>query len=77
MILPGAGVVGADILPGTYTANASNGCYWERVSSFEGVLASIIANDFMSTGGTTFVTIAATDAGFITDDDCGTWTQTS
>ena len=72
---PGAWVVGSDILPGTYMANASDGCYWERAESFEGTFASIIANDFMSTGGAAFVTIAPTDIAFKTDDDCGPWTR--
>jgi hypothetical protein len=56
-------------------ANASAGCYWERATSFEGTIASIIANDFMSTGGTAVVAIAPTDTAFKTDNDCGPWTR--
>ena len=74
-ITQGAWVVGSDIQPGTYSANVSNGCYWERATSFDGGLGSIIANDFISTGGTAFVTIAFTDTAFKTDNDCGTWTR--
>ena len=72
---PGAWVVGSDIQSGTYQANASAGCYWERATSFEGTIASIIANDFMPTGGTALVAIAPTDTAFRTDDECGPWTR--
>lgn len=76
-ITAGAWVVGSDIQAGTYTANVSSGCYWERSTSFAGDLDSIIANDFILTAGTTFVTISPGDAGFKTDDDCGTWQRVS
>jgi hypothetical protein len=65
--------VGANILSGTYVANAAPGCYWERLTSFDGNLRSIIANDFVSSGGVQFVTIQPSDVGFFADADCGTW----
>jgi len=74
-IKQGAWVVGSDIQPGTYSSIVSNGCYWERATSFDGTLGSIIANDFISTGGPAFVTISPTDTAFKTDNDCGTWTR--
>ena len=74
-IAPGAHVVGANILSGTYAANAAAGCYWERVTSFDGTLNSVIANDFIGSAGTQIVTISPSDAGFSTDDDCGVWTR--
>lgn len=74
-IAPGAHVIGAHIAPGTYVATARRGCYWERVRSFDGTSAAIIDNDFMGNAGQAVVTIVATDVGFVTDDDCGTWTR--
>ena len=72
-IVPGAYVIGAHMLAGTYTTNAASGCYWARLSSFDGEGHSIIANDFVSTAGTQFVTINPSDIGFTTDAECGTW----
>lgn len=62
--------VGEDIDPGTYRAEGSDACYWERLSGFSGELGDIISNDFSS--GPTTVTIAEGDAGF-TSQRCGTW----
>jgi putative cell wall-binding protein len=62
--------VGADIQPGTYWTSATDGCYWERLNSFDGSFDSIIANDFAS--GPQIVTIKASDVGFKTSN-CGTW----
>jgi hypothetical protein len=65
--------VGVDIDSGTYRAIEPIGefCYWERVSGFGGSDDELIAN---SAGvGPRVVTIAATDAGFISTD-CGVWT---
>src|SRR4030095_804158 len=75
-IIGGTWLVGQQVSPGTYVANVAAGCYWERVRDFTG-RSNIIANDFNDTGGQRFVTIAATDVGFYTDDQCGTWTKTN
>jgi hypothetical protein len=72
---PGVWLIGDQVQPGTYRANASAGCYWERLRNFEHRIASIIANEFMGSGGTALVTLAGGDAGFHTDGDCGTWTR--
>lgn len=65
--------VGRDIRPGTYvTTGSTRYCYWSRVSSFDGSLSSILANDIGS--GQRIVTIAAGDYG-VTFDDCGSWTR--
>ncbi len=74
-IAPGSHVVGSNVQSGTYTTSAASGCYWERLSSFDGQSSSIIANDFVSSAGVQYVTISPTDVGFSTDDDCGTWTK--
>jgi hypothetical protein len=72
----GAYVNHDEIAPGTYQASAAYGCYWDRRSSFTGELSAIIANDFIETPGTIYVTISDSDAGFYTTDDCGTWLPT-
>ncbi len=72
-IAPGAHVVGAHVTAGAYVAAAMPGCYWERVRSFDGNSASVIANDFVSSGGQVIVTISPSDVGFVADADCGTW----
>ena len=72
-IVAGAYVVGAHIISGTYSANAAYGCYWERVSSFDGESKSIIANNFVGTAGPQYVTISPSDVGFVTTAECGTW----
>lgn len=72
-IRPGTWLVNAQIAPGTYHVSAGANCYWERVRDFQGGLNSIIANDFVPSGGSLNVTIHSGDAGFTTDGDCGTW----
>ena len=44
---------------------------------FQGTLSGILANDFVSSAGQQLVEIRASDAGFQSDDDCGTWTRVS
>jgi hypothetical protein len=76
-IAPGTWLVGAQLQPGTYSATVGAGCYWERVSNFEGGVRSIIANDFIADAGPRSVTVSAGDAGFTSDGDCGTWSRSS
>lgn len=65
--------VGKDIQPGTYrTRTGSPGCYWARLSGFDGTLGEIIAND--NTDYPAVVTIATSDKGF-QSQGCGEWTQ--
>jgi hypothetical protein len=73
----GTWLVGAQISSGTYQANASSGCYWERLRDFTGDFTSIIANNFVSGAGPQLVSIAAGDVGFTTNSSCGTWTRVS
>lgn len=70
----GAGtyLVGIDIQPGTYKSQATDSCYWERLSGFSGNLKDILANDNAETS--TIVTIKSTDKGF-ESHGCGTWTK--
>lgn len=76
-ITPGMWLVGSQVSAGTYSATVRSGCYWERLRHFDGTIAGIIDNDFISTAGTQRVTISASDVGFQADDDCGTWTRVS
>lgn len=73
-ITPGMWIVGAQISAGTYRAESSAGCFWQRVSNFTGGADAIIANAFVTSSGTQLVTIASTDAGFSSNVECGTWT---
>ncbi len=64
--------VGSQIQPGTYQAvSPGSSCYWARLSGFDGLLGSIIANSF---GSQTIVTIQPSDAGFLSER-CGAWTK--
>jgi hypothetical protein len=79
-IAPGMWVVGSQVAPGTYRADAAvAGCYWQRVSNFTGSAYpdTIIANAFLSSNGPQIVTIASSDAGFSGNDSCGVWTRTA
>jgi hypothetical protein len=63
--------VGVDIAPGTWRSDATDTCYWARLTGFTGDLSEIIANG-NDTGP--IVTIDPSDAGF-ESSRCGTWTQ--
>ncbi|HVW33984.1 MAG TPA: hypothetical protein VHL53_15725 [Acidimicrobiia bacterium] len=66
----GVMVVGVDVLPGTYASAANSGCYWARLSGFDGSLDDIITNEFGD--GQQVVTIASGDAGF-KSSNCSDW----
>lgn len=77
-ISPGMWMVGVQVTPGTYRADASGpGCYWQRLSSFTGNFDAIIANAFVSNSGPQLMTIANTDVGFSGGGECGSWIRTS
>ncbi|HEX3722660.1 MAG TPA: hypothetical protein VHV31_07700, partial [Nitrolancea sp.] len=68
----GTFLVGTDIAAGTYTnSDSSQGCYWERDSSLDGSVSSIIANSVSISRD--IVTISSDDVAFVSDS-CGTWT---
>lgn len=68
IVYPGTYIVGADILPGLYQGNAGSdvfdSCYWERLSSLDGELGSILAND--NSMNQFYVQILETDYAFRT-----------
>jgi hypothetical protein len=74
-LTPGVWLVGSQVAPGTYGTMAAYGCYWERLRDFTGNISGVIDNEFVSYAGPQYVTIAAGDVGFHTDDDCGTWVR--
>ena len=77
-IPPGIWLVGVQIEPGTYQTSSGAGCYWERLRHFQYQGASgVIANSFSAAARSQTVTIAAGDAGFSNDGNCGTWTRAS
>lgn len=70
--------VGTDIAAGRYFADPASGCYWERQSGFGGTLGEILANDFVGfDAGQIVVDVLASDRGFETDSQCGTWFNTA
>jgi len=69
-------IVGAQITPGTYRAEtAVQGCFWQRVSNFTGAGDAVLGSSIATGPGVQLATIAATDAGFSTNVECGTWTR--
>jgi hypothetical protein len=76
-ISPGMWLVNSQLPAGTYRANASLDCYWERLRNFEGTLSAILANNFVTSEGQQLVDIKASDAGFHSEPECGTWTRVS
>ena len=74
-ITPGRWLIGAQVEPGEYQADAAQGCYWERLRRFTGTTDSIRANDFLEDSRRVTVAIAPSDVGFHADPDCGRWTR--
>jgi hypothetical protein len=70
---PGTLIVGTNVAPGRYVANARDGCYWERLRGFSGTSSDRITNFFQSFNGRAIVDILPTDVGFWFDADCGTF----
>jgi hypothetical protein len=69
----GAYRVGTDVAAGTWAASGGAGCSWERLSGFSGSFTEVIASGY--TNNPTSVAIGPGDAGFVTNDNCGTWTK--
>jgi hypothetical protein len=67
---PGTWAVPAEVHPGTYITTAPAHCYWARLSSTDGELASIIANENLPPGARGRITIKKTDAAIKLDGPC-------
>ena len=76
-IRPGTWLVGDQIAPGTYRADAKYLCYWARVSGFGASQENVVDEGLveLDAGVELTVTIQVSDAGFFTDDECGSWTR--
>ena len=72
---PGSWLVGSQIAPGTYRADADAFCYWARLTSFGGTQEEILEDDFLQAAGEVAVTLEESDVGFFTDHECGSWTR--
>jgi hypothetical protein len=71
---PGQWRTHTQLAPGRYYAAPRSGCYWERQRGVSGAVPDIIANEFIGFDATQWIVdIHATDAGFETDPQCGTW----
>ena len=67
----GTHLVGTDVQPGTYRAEAGlDGCYWERLSGLGGDIDDVIANQ--NVDGSAIVTIGWSDRAFLSQG-CGRW----
>ncbi len=73
----GTWLVGGQVLPGTYRANARRLCYWARLAGFGATQDDVVEEGLVEAdaGAELTVTIEDSDAGFTTDDDCGPWTR--
>ncbi len=68
-------MVGSDINPGTYRAQVGANCLWKRVDAFSGEPSSSLEFGFTTAAGQEEVSIAASDEGFVANDNCGDWTR--
>lgn len=74
---PGQYRLTSDIPAGRYYSDPSNGCHFQRVRGFGGTLAEAISDTLINyDAGQWIVDLLATDAGFVTDANCGTWFTT-
>jgi hypothetical protein len=63
--------VNDQIAPGRYSATASIGCYWARLSGTTGQLDDLLSND--NVDGPTTVTLSAGE--IFRSHRCGTWSK--
>ena len=70
---PGLWAVGSQVQPGTWMTSNVSFCYWKRLSGFDGSYGDTIESAIVD--GNVIVEISSSDAGFSSNDDCGTWTR--
>ena len=74
---PGQYRVPSDIPVGRYYSDPANGCHFARVRSFGGTPPEAIVDQTLNfDAGQWIVDLLATDAGFVTDANCGFWFTT-
>ena len=74
---PGQYRLTTDIPAGRYYSDPVNGCRFQRVRSFGGAPADAIVDTIINyDAGQWIVDLLSTDAGFVTDANCGAWFTT-
>lgn len=74
---PGQYRVPLDMPAGRYYSDPSNGCHLQRVRAFGGAPADTIVDTVIDfDAGQWIVDLLSTDAGFVTDANCGFWFPT-
>ena len=74
---PGQYRLTSDIPVGRYYSDPSNGCHFQRVRGFGGTPADAISDTIINYDANQWIVdLIATDAGFVTDANCGTWFMT-
>jgi hypothetical protein len=74
---PGQYRVPADMPIGRYYSDPSNGCHFTRVRGFGGAPSDVIVDTIVNfDAGQWIVDLLSTDAGFVTDANCGFWFPT-
>jgi hypothetical protein len=66
------GAGSGQIPPGKYKATATGYCLWQRLKGLSGEIDDIIASGTAKEGAPVIVTVAKSDAAFVTKR-CGTW----
>lgn len=74
---PGTYRVATDIPVGRYYSDPVNGCRYQRLRAFGGVAGDVIIENVINfDAGQWIIDLLATDAGFLTDANCGVWYTT-
>ncbi len=74
---PGQYRLATDIPAGRYYTDPLNGCHFQRVRAFGGAPSDAIVDTILNfDAGQWIVDLLATDAGFVTDANCGVWFTT-
>jgi hypothetical protein len=74
---PGQYRVGTDMPAGRYYSDPNDGCHYTRVRSFGGSSADVITDNFVQFNAPQWIVdLSSTDAGFVTDANCGKWFTT-
>jgi hypothetical protein len=74
---PGQYRVPTDMPAGRYYSDPNDGCHYTRVRSFGGTSADVISDNFVQFNAPQWVVdLSPTDAGFVTDANCGKWFTT-
>lgn len=74
---PGQYRIPTDMPTGRYYVDPFNGCHFQRVRAFGGTQADAISDTLVDYNADQWIVdLLSTDAGFVTDANCGFWTTT-